>query len=98
MCLIKVTWKTCSVGRPPGIWLGTTDLDTTVSLRGVFAYLTTLLIGNEVQVFPITPPCLVAVAQGMPTRAPRTHEAHRGAIHATAAVNSAIHPNERDTA
>ncbi len=26
MCLIKVTWKTCSVGGPPGTWLGTTVL------------------------------------------------------------------------
>ncbi len=26
VCLIKVTWKTCSVGGPPGTWLGTTAL------------------------------------------------------------------------
>ncbi len=26
VCLIKETWKTCSVGWPPGTWLGTTDI------------------------------------------------------------------------
>ncbi len=30
MCLIKVTWKTCSVGGTPGTWLGTTALEETL--------------------------------------------------------------------